>query len=221
MGANFAEETWRSKQARAKDTFPRWSILGRSPDTPVFIATLECSSKLCHNETIEAVLKVTYEAEASAQPVTFHTNVFEDDNSYQIGRLPDGNWVNYDDDDDDDSGCGCGGWIMDDRDVLVTVGQSEHFVSLRPGESWMTSQHLGIDAWYGVPYDARDSETSRYAFCGGTLDWWNWGSKAEHEGTVVKLPCFINGSVTDSKDNDGRPALVVPISNVIEYTYTK
>jgi hypothetical protein len=164
------------------------------------------------------VLKVTYEAEASAQFVTFHTNVFEDDNSYQIGRLLDGNWVNYD---DDDSGCGSGGRIMDDPDVLVTVGQSEHFVSLRPGESWTTSQHLGIEAWYGVPYDVKDSETFRYVFCGGTLDWWDWGSKAEHAETVVKLPCFINGSVTDPRDNDRRPALIVPISNVIEYTYTK
>jgi hypothetical protein len=110
---------------------------------------------------------------------------------------------------------------MNDPDVLVKVGQSEHFVSLRPGESWTTSQHLRIYAWYGVPYDAVDSETFRSVFCGGTLDWWDWGSKAEHEETVVRLPCFIIGSVTDPRDKNRRPALIVPMSNIVEYTYTK
>ncbi|KAF2844698.1 hypothetical protein T440DRAFT_435985, partial [Plenodomus tracheiphilus IPT5] len=211
--ANFAEETWRRQQARAQDAFPPASILERGPDAPVFIATLEGPSTICHDETAEAVLRVTYEAEASAKPVTFHTNVFQDNNSYQTGRLRDGNWVNYDDDG------GCGYRIMDNPDVLVTVNQSEHFVSLLPGESWTASQRLGID-WYGVPDDAKNSEVFRYVFCGGTLDWWNWGSKAEHEGTIVKLPCFIDGPVTDPEDNNGRPALIVPMSNVIEYTYT-
>ncbi|KAH4848055.1 hypothetical protein HBI46_091450 [Parastagonospora nodorum] len=212
--ANFAEETWRHEQARAKDTFPRASIVERGTNAPVLTLTLECPSKICHGETVEAVVRVTYEAEASARPVTFHTNVFQDNNSYQTGRLKDGNWVNYDDD------SGCGYRIMDDPDVLVTVGQSEHFVSLEPGESWTTSQRLGID-WYGVPDDAKYGEVFRYVFCGETLDWWNWGSKAEHEKTVVKLPCFIDGPVTDPKDNGGRPAVIVPISNVVEYTYTK
>lgn len=212
--ANFAEETWRREQARAKDAFPRVSIVERGPDAPVFTIALECPSTICHDETVEAVSKVTYEAEADAQPVTFHINMFQDNNSYQTGRFRDGNWVNYDGD------SGCGFRIMDDPDVPVTVGQSEHFVSLRPGESWTTSQCLGID-WYGVPDDTKNGEVFRYVFCGGTLDWWNWGSKADHEGTIVKLPCFINGPVADPQDNDGRPALVVPKSNVVEYTYIK
>lgn len=212
--ANFAEETWRRQQARAKDAFPPASIFKRSPDAPIMIVTLEGPSTICNDETAEAVVRVLYEAEAGARSVTFHTHVFQDNNSYQTGRLQDGQWVNYDDDD------GCGYRIMDDPDVLVNVNQSEHFVSLRPGESWTTSQRLGID-WYGVPDDAKHSEVFRYVFCGVTLDWWNWGSKAEHEGTTVGLPCFIDGPVTDPEDNDGRPALNVPISNVIEYTYKK
>ncbi|KAH5442398.1 hypothetical protein HBI23_132070 [Parastagonospora nodorum] len=212
--ANFAEETWRYEQARAKDTFPRTSIVERSPGAPIFTLEIECPSTIRQDETVEAVVRVTYKAEASARPVTFHTNVFQDNNSYQTGQFREGNWVNYDDD------SGCGYRIMDDPDVLVMVGQSEHFVSLGPGESWTTSQRLGVD-WYGVPDDAKDREVFRYVFCGETLDWWNWGSKAEHEGTVVKLPCFIDGRVTDPKNNDGRPALVVPISNFVEYTYIK
>jgi hypothetical protein len=212
--ANRAEETWRRDQARAKDAFPRASITERGPDAPVFTLTLDCPTTIRQDETVEAVVKVTYDAEANARPVVFHTNVFNDHDNYQTGRLRDGSWVNYDDDG------GCGFRIYDDPDVPVTVGQSEHFVSLRPGESWTTSQRLGLD-WYGVPDDAENGEVFCYVFCGETLDWWNWGSKAEHEETVVKLPCFIDGPVADPKDNDGRPALIVPMSNVVEYTYTK
>jgi hypothetical protein len=50
------------------------------------------------------------------------------------------------------------------------------------------------------------------------MDWWDWGSMDEHRETVVKLPCWVAGEVTEPKDNGGRPRLVVPASEWIEFT---
>ena len=107
---------------------------------------------------------------------------------------------------------------MDNPDVAVNVGQDDHFASLQPGESWTTSQRLGYN-WEELPNDAKNGEIFRYIFTGGSMDWWNWGSKADHEETVVKLPCFLWGPVVEPKDNDGRPKLGVTTSNVVEFSF--
>jgi len=64
----------------------------------------------------------------------------------------------------------------------------------------------------------KDRDVFRYVFKGVEIDWWDWGDSSDHEETIVKLPCFINGRVVDPKDNGGRPKLIVPASNSIEFT---
>jgi hypothetical protein len=58
----------------------------------------------------------------------------------------------------------------------------------------------------------------RYTFKGVEVDWWDWGDSSDHEETVVTLPCFIAGRVVKPEDNGGRPKLIVPASNVLEFT---
>ena len=54
---------------------------------------------------------------------------------------------------------------------------------------------------------------------GAVVDWWKWGTKEEHRGTVVKLPCWVSGDVVEPEDNGGRPRIVVPASNEVEFQY--
>lgn len=58
----------------------------------------------------------------------------------------------------------------------------------------------------------------RYQNKGGAIDWWDWGDREGHANTVVKLPPWLTGEVIDPPDNGGRPKLVVPASNVVEFT---
>lgn len=129
--ANHAEDDLRREQARAKTE--------RNKNAPVLVLRLECPSTIGRDEIIEAVVKVTYQADASARPITFHTWVFDDDDSYQVGKLRNNVWVNHDYD------AGCGYRIMDNPDVPVTVSQHEQFASSSPGEYWTTSQRLGMN----------------------------------------------------------------------------
>ncbi|KAH7380165.1 hypothetical protein BKA66DRAFT_442479 [Pyrenochaeta sp. MPI-SDFR-AT-0127] len=210
--ANLDEQKWRFEQNRPKATSSPAKHTERDPDAPNLRVSLECPSTFHSDNILEVTVKVTYEVQVTKQPITFHTHVFEDYDNYQLKRLRNGTWENY----DDESG-GCGFRIVDDPDVPVTVGQYGHFVSLQPGESWTTLQRIGYN-WTELPEDAENGETFRYVFIGETLDWWNWGSKADHEETVVKLPCYLAGPVVDPKDNDGRPQLVVQTSNEVEFS---
>jgi hypothetical protein len=213
--ANLDERQWRFMQKRAKDPFPRTKHMERDPHAPHLSVALECPSTSRQNHLLEVTVKVTYEAQTTARPMTFHKRVFEDDESYQLGRLRNGTWENY----DDENG-GYGFRIVDDPDVSINVGQHDHFASLQPGESWTTTQRIGYN-WTELPDDAANGEAFRYVFTCHSLDWWNWGSKADHEETVVRLPCYISGPVVDPKDNDGRPKLVAPTSNVVEFLFVK
>jgi hypothetical protein len=213
--ANLAEQQWRFEQNRAKDAFPRTKHMEQDPDAPNLSVSLECPSSFRHDSFFEVTVKVTYEAQATTRPITFHTLIFKDYENYQLGRLCNGTWRNY-----ADKSEGCGFRIVDDPDVSVIVGQHDHFASLQPGDSWMTSQRIGYN-WTELPDDAENGETFRYVFRGDLLDWWDWGSKADHEETVVTLPCWISATVVDPKDNDGRPKLVVPTSNVVEFSFVE
>ena len=213
--ANLAEKEWRFEQKRAKDVFPRTEHMERDPDAPNLNVSLTCPPLFHQNTHLEVTVQVAYDAPVAARPITLHRHHFEDDCSYQLGRLCDGTWRNYDDEDG-----GCGFRIVDDPDVPVTVGQHDHFVDLQPGESWTTSQRIGYN-WTELPDDAEHGEVFRYAFRGLSLDWWNWRSKVDHRDTTVKVPCYIKGPVVDPTDNDGRPKLVVPTSNVVEFTFVK
>jgi hypothetical protein len=132
--------------------------LERDPNTSHLSVTLECSSTFRPGHLLEVTVKVTYEAQATARQVTFHTVIFEDDRNYQLGRLRSWAWANYDDED-----AQCGFRIMDDPDVPINVGQDNHFTSLQPGESWMTTQRMGYN-WTELPTDAANEEAFRYVF---------------------------------------------------------
>jgi hypothetical protein len=119
-------------------------------------------------------------------------------------------WKTYFDDE------GNQGWrIVDEPDVEVNVTDPEFFRSLKPGESfvrefWLEFSDLHPDTVVG--------DTYRYQYCGGCVDWWIWGDCQEHAKTVVKLPCWLYGRVVSPADNDGRPVIMVPSSNFVEFT---
>lgn len=214
--ANIEEQKWRYTLGQPKDTFPPRNHIDYDPDAPQLRVVLECSSTFLRHDSnarFEVSVKVIYEAERFGRPITFRTRPFEDNYNYQLGRRCNGTWKNF-----EHPGKSITGFMLvDDPDVPVTVGQDDRFVDLQPGETWMTKQYIGDDS-EELPDDAGNGESFCYIFTGTTLDWWDWGSKTHHEGTVVMLPCFLWGPVVNPRDNNGRPKLSVPESNVVEFT---
>lgn len=81
--------------------------------------------------------------------------------------------------------------IVDDPDVAVNVSQDENFASLHAGQTWTTTHRVEGRGMGILPDDVRAGDLFRYVFKGVKVDWWDWGGKAEHTETIVKLPCFI------------------------------
>lgn len=108
--------------------------------------------------------------------------------------------------------------IVDEPDVSVKVTQDENFASLQPGQTWSTSHRLEGQGVGILPDDVKVGDIFRYVSKGVELDWWDWGGSEDHVDTVVKLPCFLGGRVTEPADNEGRPKLIVPASNSVEFT---
>jgi hypothetical protein len=105
--------------------------------------------------------------------------------------------------------------FVDDPDVDINVSQHKDFTSISPGAAWTVTEGIQFDK---LPADTQVGDVYRYQYRGGTVDWWDWGDQHEHADTVVSLPCWIKGKVTSPGDNDGRPRLVVPASNSVEFT---
>jgi hypothetical protein len=99
-------------------------------------------------------------------------------------------------------------------DLSVPVAKHERFLSLRPGDSWTSSTTLEPCALHP---DTVAGDIYKYQFKGSAVDWWDWGDCETHANTVVKLPAWL-GEVIDPADNGGRPKLVVPSSNAVEFT---
>ncbi|KAJ5531056.1 hypothetical protein N7527_004449 [Penicillium freii] len=142
-------------------------------------------------------------------PVIFHTFIFKDlDNRNNGFRLYVG---------------GKDGWSPHELNGLLThhlyrfcfpdpfqVGHSQDlFRVLRPGESCSLTRVVS-----DFPKNAAPGDVFRYGYKGGQLDWWDWGNFEDHKDTVV----WIYGGVTDPKDNEGRPGIMIPASNLIEFT---
>ncbi|KAB8244924.1 hypothetical protein BDV35DRAFT_381915 [Aspergillus flavus] len=102
--------------------------------------------------------------------------------------------------------------IYDDPDIEVTPGRHADFISLQPGEQWTRTDSLEL------PSDIDIGEVFKYEFSDRVIDWWDWGMKEDHLQTTVKLPCWVKDDVVEPRDNEGRPAIVVPASNVVEFT---
>ncbi|KAJ5146647.1 uncharacterized protein N7515_001211 [Penicillium bovifimosum] len=93
------------------------------------------------------------------------------------------------------------------------------FVSLRPGEIWTTA--IGLDDYvWEFPDDLQPGDVFRFVFKGATVEWWDWGSKDQaHTQTVVTVESIAFGSVVNPADNGGRPLIVIPPSNQIEFDF--
>ncbi|PYH39133.1 uncharacterized protein BO87DRAFT_403088 [Aspergillus neoniger CBS 115656] len=108
----------------------------------------------------------------------------------------------------------CGYALFEDEDVPRTVGTSDGFMSLQPNETWCKERKLGMVV--DLPEDARGGEVMRHQFKGCKWTWWDWGIKEDHMDTIVMVVGF--GVITKPADNDGRPEVVVPASNMVEFT---
>ncbi|KAE9376049.1 hypothetical protein N431DRAFT_481211 [Stipitochalara longipes BDJ] len=213
--ANDREAMWRLEQ-NPPPSPPPISSPERVPEAPVLIITLEGDgSHMTRNGQFIVTSQVTYKPLGSikeAKPITFH--IYEFDSAYRLYRLREGKWKRCETEDSTMTG-----FIMVDLpDEKVNVSQNKDFVSLRPGESWITQQTVQKAGWTHIPDDSVVGDTFRYVFKGATLDWWDWGDDEDHAGTEVTLPCFHWASVVEPPDNNGRPKLVVPGSNIVEFS---
>lgn len=210
LRANLEEELWR--QSLKIPPFPPVDERARNPKAPKLTVSLACAQEFRRGVRMPVTINVTYEAELTALPITFHTRDFLDLDSYRLARLRNGIWETI-----QDNGSGCGGYrFVDDPDVTVNVSTDEHFTSLAPGGTWRTETYIGPD-WAEVPDDVEGGETLGFAYTGGEMDWWDYGSADDHADTTVDLPCFIWGPVVRPAHNDGRPKLYVPVSKVMEF----
>ncbi|KAJ5157176.1 uncharacterized protein N7482_008276 [Penicillium canariense] len=94
--------------------------------------------------------------------------------------------------------------------VANIVGRNDQnaFAALRPGESWSFTREVTE-----FPENAAPGDQFRYGFKGAQLDWWDWGHLRDHEDTVV----WIEEIVCNPRYNGGRPVLIVPASNWVEF----
>ncbi|PYI26635.1 hypothetical protein BP00DRAFT_355445 [Aspergillus indologenus CBS 114.80] len=151
-----------------------------------------------------------YKAASLQEPIVFHTFLFEDvdwrQEGFRLYRKQDGQWQPYE----------IRGSFTHHRyrfpdPVSKNVGRNEDndFHALNPGESWSFTRRVT-----DFPDNVVVGDTFRYYYKGAQLDWWDWGHFQDHKDTVVT----IDGKVREPEDNGGRPALVVPASNYVEFT---
>lgn len=179
-------------------------------------------------------VKITYEGLTSdnheavhtdAKPIIIHNHGFAHDNFRLQRRCPDFDhrkdadadahedliqWKTYFDDEQ-----GACYMIVEDPDVEVKVTDSEFFYCLKPGETVVKHNYIHYSDLHP---DTMVGNKYRYQYWGGYVDWWVWGDREEHASTVVKLPCWLNDHVIYPADNDGRPGIMVPFSNVVEFS---
>ncbi|OJJ42512.1 hypothetical protein ASPZODRAFT_170166 [Penicilliopsis zonata CBS 506.65] len=152
----------------------------RVPGAPVLSLELSCSPTVALTGLVEVSIKVTYHGVAdrvdaineNAQPITFHTQAFcSVDGGFRLyrrrhaeGRSEETWEPCY------DSSCQFGMWDNPDRLVNVSENRDGRFQTLFPGESWSDSWRMCADG-EAMLDDIKLSDTFRYQFKGGTLDW--------------------------------------------------
>ncbi|KAL5337272.1 hypothetical protein BJX70DRAFT_389328 [Aspergillus crustosus] len=179
---------------------PRVEKSARVPGTPCISVSLQGPSRISKTEKICITVKIHYDRltnedheaiDADAKPIIIHDYPFSSDNfRCKI----------YNDDEQNP------GWaIADETDVEVNVADAKFPRSLKIGETIVRHRSLG---YFDLHPDAVVGDTYRYQYWGGFIDWW----------TVVKLPCWLNDHVVEPESNDGRPGIMVPASNFVEFT---
>ncbi|KAF4253498.1 hypothetical protein CNMCM8812_001542 [Aspergillus fumigatus] len=193
---------------------------GRVSGAPVFSLTIAGPATLSMRDRnsrgrlrYPVTMTLSYDAAPDGldrKPVTFHTPIFKDIDSRQGGfRLyfrEQDHWSPH-----ELPGSFTYHRYRFSKSVPVNVGRNEQdeFVALMPGESWSFTREVT-----DFPKHAAPGDEFRYRFKGAQLDWWDWGHLGDHENTIV----WVNYLVRDPKDNGGRPGLVVPASNWVEFT---
>ncbi|KAJ5164247.1 uncharacterized protein N7500_006077 [Penicillium coprophilum] len=202
----------------------------RIPGAPCICVFLESPSEMSRTEGISITMKITYDGLTNedhgainddTKPIIIHNYPFRHSHCRLQRRCPDYDpskdssgdstqWKTYYDNERNP------GWrIVDEPDVEINVTDSEYFRGLKPGESFVKT--LQLEDFHLHP-DTVVGDTYRYQYCGGCVDWWVWGDFKEHANTVVKLPCWLQDYVVDPDDNDGRPFIMIPSSNFVEFT---
>lgn len=156
------------------------------------------------------------------RPITFHTCAFSPlDGEFRVYRRrcpnhpsseSEGVWESF-----HGGGCRWGLWGDPDRQINVSQNSGGRFQTLFPGTCWRGFWTMKADG-DGLPDDLKPGEKLRYQFKGNTLDWWDWGTAEDHAETVVTIPAAGGGPIVDPEDNGGRPKVVVPASNIVEWT---
>ncbi|KAF5855658.1 hypothetical protein ETB97_008831 [Aspergillus alliaceus] len=180
--------------------------LSRVPGAPILSVDIEYSPTFTKDQIKNATVHVIYHSSSKGPgdltPITFHVaNLLEGNLQRQCGQR----WEYFESEEMPYQ-------IYDDPDIEVSPGQHVDFISLLPGKSWTRMDRLEL------PSDTRVGEVFKYEFTDRVIDWWDWGMKEDHLQTTVKLPCWVSGEVVEPRDNEGRPAIVVPASNVVEFT---
>jgi hypothetical protein len=102
-------------------------------------------------------------------------------------------------------------------------GGSQHgswqFVTLLPGESWGYTFPYHGKEYSQVPEEILAGEQFKLLFKGARVDWWDWGTLEDHRNTRVVLNCVTGAELEAPRDDGGRPALVLPGSNVLVCTW--
>lgn len=156
------------------------------------------------------------------RPITFHTYAFNPlDGEFRVyrRRCLDQSSLETDEEWESFQGYyGCRFGIWDNPDTLINVSENPDglFPTLFPGESWSDSWTMVADG-DDLPDDLKPGDRLRYHFKGDTLDWWDWGTSSSHTQTIVTLPGSGVEPISNPKDNGGRPKVVVPASNTVEW----
>ncbi|OJJ95901.1 hypothetical protein ASPACDRAFT_47253 [Aspergillus aculeatus ATCC 16872] len=151
----------------------------------------------------------------NSRPIIFRTYNFGTYGTFSAyrQRYEDGDSESY------TEGGGCEFPSGPDDPVQVTVGEKGEesgLVSLRPGQMYSRSVHLYSED--DLPRYPAIGEILRYRLKGCVWDWWDWGTLDGHVDTVVTVPGFLGGQVLEPRDNGGRARVVVPASNLVDFT---
>ncbi|GKZ23082.1 hypothetical protein AbraCBS73388_009427 [Aspergillus brasiliensis] len=184
-----------------------------SPGVPIFTLEIEAPPTWRVQHVWPVTWKLTYHGvsgDETPRPITFSVSDMEAWGVPCIYRRSQdtGEWESW------HSYCTAGYAVFEDENVPCAVGSSPGFISLQPNETWCEVQEL--ESMLSLPEDARDGEVLRYRFKGCKLKWWDWGTKEDHMDTIISVIGF--GVITDPPDNDGRPEVVIPASNTVEFT---
>ncbi|KAJ5759821.1 hypothetical protein N7520_006977 [Penicillium odoratum] len=195
------------------ETPPPIQASERIPGAPVLSLELSCKATMAMNESQGMHIKVTYHGLSNIKDTTDEFSVYR-------RRRPDQSspetkeWQTF----QGNEYCRYG--LYDNPDQLINVSENpDDFVTLCPGESWSNFWTMRGDGYDLPDCDELESgEKLRYQFQGNVLNWWNWGTAKDHEQTIVKKYGWGGGPVIEPRDNGGRPKVVVPGSNVLEWT---